>query len=116
MANIRTKISGIKPMLYATFDGEHRDDIPHWARVKVELTNKNSFHFITLEPVEIYNKHGEFDNLKMEDQKLVKEALPYIRKYKNVFLAHWRGQIFDDQLYDILTGKITLKDAINENK
>ena len=120
MANIRTKITGIKPMLYATFDGEHRDDIPHWARVKVELSKKKNkkidFHFVTLEPVEAYNKHGEYTNLNQTDKKLVDEAVEYLKKHKDVFLAHWKGLIFDDQLYDILLGKISLQEAIDENK
>lgn len=120
MANIRSKITGIKPMLYATFDGKHRDDIPHWARVKVELSKKKNrkidFHFVTLDPVEAYNKHGEYNKLSQTDKKLVDEAVEYIKNHKDIFLAHWNGLIYDDQLYEVLLNKISLEDAIDENE
>ena len=60
------------------------------------------------------SKRYQSSDIKNEDKKLIQEAMKYIKKYNNVFLAHWNGQIRDDELQEILTGKNTLENILSK--
>lgn len=114
MANIHPKESHIRATLYSTYNGKDTYKM-HGPRVKVELRDKSWFP-ILLNPVEPYNKYKKYDKLKSEDKSLVDEALEYIKKYEDVFLAHWNEEIIDYQLHLILDSKLSLEDALKENE
>ena len=80
-------------------------------RVKVQTKNYGMVP-VLLPEVKVSKKYQSSD-IKNEDKKLIQEAMQYIKKYSNVFLAHWNGQIRDDQLQLILTGKDTLENILN---
>lgn len=60
------------------------------------------------------SKRYQSSDIKNEDKKLIQEAIKYIKKYSDVFLAHWNGQIRDDELQEILTGKNTLENILSK--
>lgn len=110
MANIHPEVTGIKAMLYSTFDGAHK--YKHGPRVKVETKNYGLVP-VLLPNVTISKRYMSKD-IKNEDKKLLQDAIRYIKDNVNVFLAHWNGQIRDDQLQLILTGKDTLENILKE--
>lgn len=114
MANIHPKESHIRASLYSTYNGKNTYKM-QGPRVKVQLKNKQWFP-VLLDPVEPFNKHKKYDRLKSEDKSLVDEAIRYIKKYEQVFLAHWNGQIRDSQLHLILAGDLTLENALKRDK
>lgn len=116
MSNISTRESGLKTKLHIIQNGKSRG-LQHWIRVKVELSDK------TLFPIKVNNKEvlpintkGEFDRLDNTDKTIVNKAIEYVKKNKELIIAYWKGQFEEEDLHDILNGRITLQQAIDKNK
>lgn len=116
MANIQPRTTGLKCQLYATFDGNNLCN--HGPRVKVRTDNfqKGFPIIIDRKTNKVYplNKHGEYDSLENNDKFFIDNALPYIIKHKEDFLAHWNALIGDEQLRKVLKGTVTLEEAIKD--
>lgn len=112
MANIHPEESGIKPMLYSTFNGKNK--FKHGPRVKVETINLGLVSILL--PDITLDKKYNIKTIENEDKRLINEAIKYIKKNLNVFMNHWNGQIRDDELHDILRGKDTLEDVLKRKR
>ena len=108
MANITPRVTGLPSMIQSLAKG--KDRVSHAARVKV-MTPNFGYVPIQIDPeVKLPNsmKHKDFQK---QDNECINSAIKYIEKYKDVFLAHWNDEIEDDQLHDILKGKLSLEQA-----
>ena len=116
MSNISTRESGLKTKLHIIQNGESRG-LQHWIRVKVELSDKTLFPIkVNTKEVLPINTKGEFDRLDNTDKTIVNKAIEYVKKNKELIIAYWKGQFEEEDLHDILNGRITLQQAIDKNK
>lgn len=110
MANIHPEETGIKAMLYSTFNGKSK--FKHGPRVKIETKNYGLISILL--PDLSLDKKYNLKTMQNEDRKIINQAIKYLKGKENIFLAHWNGQIRDDQLHDILKNRITLEDIIKK--
>lgn len=115
MANIRPRVTGLKTLLYSTPKGKY-NNYPYGSRIKVELTNKELFPIMLLNSgsIEPINKNGEYNKLKQQDKNIINNAIKYVEKWHDAFLAHWNPKIGDIQLSNVLKKVVTLSEAIKD--
>ena len=111
MANLQPRTTGLKTVLYSTFDDDEESYQHSSPRVKIKTINAGRFPILLEPSVEPLNNNGEYDRLKNEDLKIVDEAVEYVKENKESFLSHWYGRIGDEQLRKVLTGIMSLKEA-----
>lgn len=113
MANIHPIESGLPSELQSLAKG--KDRVSHAARVKV-MTPNFGWVSIQIEPEVKLPSSMQHKDFQKEDLKNINAAIKYIKKYKEVFLAHWNGEIEDSELHDVLRGIKTLEQAKQELK
>lgn len=115
MTNIRPRVTGLKTLLYSTPKRKY-NNYPHGSRIKVELTNKELFPIMLLNSgsIEPINKNGEYNKLKQQDKNIINNAIKYVEKWHDAFLAHWNAKIGDIQLSNVLKKVVTLSEAIKD--
>lgn len=116
MSNIDPAESGLKTKIHLLSNGAN-EGLPHWARVKVVLSNKVWFPIKVNDEgdVEPLTKDGAYSKLDSTDKKIVDDAIEYIKRNKDIIMAYWYGKFPEYILHDILRNRISLEDAINGN-
>lgn len=112
MANISQRESGLSTVIHSLWNCFNTQ--PHGGRVKVE-TPEGRIPVQLLPNVEI-PKSVNKNKYKDTTLQLVQEAIPYITKYRDTFVAHAKGEIDDALLHDVLQNRLTLQQAKKEYK